>query len=193
MGKTKNNSSATPASRRDRQITKRQRPERVSFSRLRGNYSPAVEQQAPEAEAPAASEPSTDHSPLTDAEILERFDQRLFDHDPKRRGVIIDQGTTLHRPSENNREYRGIIRIAPKPGGGVEYQGVTQWGPSGRVGSQEKIVYRGPTPQFAAVDVNKMISKKVNKGGYQPINDQQPALVNADRALQAARRLVGKK
>lgn len=77
-----------------------------------------------------------------------------------------------------------------KAASGYEFQGVTQWGASGRVGSHEKIVYRGDNPDEAQREVNKMINKKLLTKGYQLVNPGDQPLVDADSARNAAQRML---
>lgn len=144
-----------------------------------------------ETEPQRPAENINEHSSIVDDQgILQRFNPGYLNLDPKRRGAVIEQGKTIICPTERNREYRGVIRIAKRRQlGGHEFQGVTQWGASGRVGSHEKIVYRGDNPEEAQQAVNKMINKKLGKG-YQIINPGDQPLVDADSARAQAQGML---
>jgi hypothetical protein len=162
----------------------------VSLAKLRGKAVPALKE--PEAgEQPAVDSPEpTAGAALDDRGLLQQFDPQHIAGDPQRRGVVINQGATISNPQERHREYRGLLRIARRGvANGHQFQGVTQWGPAGLVGSQEKIVYSGDDLEAASRAVNKMINKKLSKD-YQITDPNDHPLVSADHGRKVAQQMI---
>ena len=96
---------------------------------------------------------------MDDLEILERLQNNVLREEDFVQ--TIEVGATLVDPYQNAREYRGVIRISNDRREGMIFEGVTEYGRSGRVGTHSKVVYQGTDISEAASAVNRMIDKKL--------------------------------
>jgi hypothetical protein len=109
---------------------------------------------------------------------LEALIGRLFDLHPDP-PVTLETGATLYRPDANDREYRVVIASKRPPGMSPVFIAITEWGPSGRVGSHSKVVYEGHDLGQALKAANEMIIKKLAKG-YVRLNPASEPQVSKD-------------